>query len=262
MELIKTARKHGSLVSEIVYFILNVGLALGVFGVVYLFPNLPVLAYLLVILSKWRIFAVRPRFWWDNFQTNLLDLLLGLSVVTLLATARDEIVLQIAITVLYGIWLVVLKPMSSRLGVQTQATIAQFVAVTALFSTAYAWSSWTLVVIMWLIGYISARHMLGAYEEDEITLLSLVWGFLMAEIGWVAYHWTIAYSVGSPDSIFKIPQIAIIITMLSYFVGRSYGIYKKKGTMNASDVLWPGLFVAGTILVILIFFNGLDPINS
>lgn len=258
----KSARKHGSLISEVVYVLLNIGLAAGTLVLVYLFPNLPVLAYLLVLLSKWRVFAVRPRFWWDNFQANFLDLLLGISVVTMLWQAREVFVLQLIIAGLYGVWLVVLKPMTTRLAMQTQATIAQFVAITALLSTSFAWPSWTVVLGMWVIGYVAARHMLVAYEEDDVTFLSLIWGLVVAELGWVAYHWTIAYSFGPPESIFKIPQIAIIITLLAYLMSHSYSVYKTKGKLKFNDIVWPTLFALGTIIVLLVFFNTLDPNNS
>ncbi len=258
----KSARKHGSLVSEIVYILLNIGLAIAVFSLVYLFPNLPVLAYLLVILSKWRVLAVRPRFWWDNFQANFLDLLLGISVVTMLSSAREVLVLQLVIAGLYALWLVVLKPMTSRFAIQTQAAVTQFVAVTALFSTAYAWPSWGVVLGMWLIGYISARHVLVAYEEDDVTFLSLIWGLIVAELGWVAYHWTFAYSFGAADSIFKIPQIAIIITVIAYLITSGYSIYKAKGKLKFGDIVWTSVFALGIIIVMLLpFFNDLNKNN-
>ncbi len=259
MELIKSARKHGSLVSEIVYIILNIGLAVSVFGLVYLFPDLPVLAYLLVVLSKWRVLSVRPRFWWDNFQANFLDLLLGVSVVTMLSSAREFLVLQLVITGLYALWLVVLKPMTARLAIQAQAGVTQFVAITALLSTAYVWPSWSVVLCMWVIGYVSARHILVTYEEDDVTFLSLIWGLIVAELGWVAYHWTFAYSVGAADSIFKIPQIAIIVTLVSYLAVNCYMLYKTKGKIKLGSIMWPALFALGIIFIMLLpFLNDLD----
>lgn len=261
MELIKSARKHGTLVSELIYILLNVGLALGALLLVYLFPDLPVLAYLLVFLSKWRVLAVRPRFWWDNFQANFLDLLLGLSVVTMLWQAKGVFVLQVVIAILYVLWLVILKPMTSRVAVETQAAVAQFVAITALFSASFMWPSWLVVLGMWVIGYISARHTLGAFEEDDITLLSLLWGLFVAELGWLAYHWTIAYSIVMTDSVFKIPQIAIIVTVLSYFTARMYNLYVSKKKVGFSDYLWPAVFACGIILILLLLFNTIDPNN-
>lgn len=262
MELIKSARKHGTLVSELIYILLNVGLALGAFILVVLFPELPVLAYLLILLSKWRVFAVRPRFWWDNFQANFLDLLFGLSVVTMLWQARDDVILQIIITIFYVLWLIILKPMTSRLAIETQAAAAQFVAITALFSTSYGWPSWPVVAGMWIIGYISARHTLSSFEEDDITLLSLLWGLFIAELGWLAYHWSIAYSVFMTGSVFKIPQIAIIVTVLSYFTVKMYTLVTSKQKVSLSDYLWPAVFACSIILIILMLFNGIDPNNS
>ncbi len=262
MELIKTARKHGTLVSELIYIFLNVSLALGVLVLVYLFSDLPVLAYILVFLSKWRVFAVRPRFWWDNFQANFLDLLLGLSVVTMLWQAKSVFILQIVITILYVLWLVILKPMASRVAIQTQAAVAQFVAITALYSTSYMWPSWPVVLGMWVIGYISARHALGAFdEEDDITLLSILWGLFVAELGWLAYHWSIAYSIVATGSIFKIPQIAIIVTVLGYFTARMYNLYTSKKKVTFNDYLWPAVFAGSIILILLLFFNTIDPNN-
>ena len=261
MELMKSARKHGSLVSEIVYFLLNVALAGGVFALVFLFPDLPVLAYLLVILSKWRVLAVRPRFWWDNFQANFLDLLLGVSVVTMLWQAQGVTLLQIIIACLYAIWLIALKPMTSRLAMQSQAAIAQFVAITALLSTSFSWPSWAVVACMWIIGYVAARHTLVSFEEDDITLLSIIWGLVVAELGWITYHWTAAYSFGLADSIFKIPQLAIIVAMLSYLTCYSYSVYKAKNRIKLNDIIWPVLFVVGTIGVLIAFFNGIDQNN-
>jgi hypothetical protein len=261
MELMKSARKHGSLLSETIYFLLNIGLAGGVLLLVSLFPNLPILAYIFVLLSKWRVLAVRPRFWWDNFQANFLDLLLGVSVVTMLWQAREEIFLQIVITVLYAVWLVALKPMASRMAMQIQATVAQFVAITALLGISFAWPSWAVVIGMWVIGYVAARHILVAYEEDDITFLSLIWGLVAAELGWVTYHWTIAYSFGSASAIFKIPQTAIIVTLLGYLVAHGYSVYKNKHRIRLTDIIWPALFVLATVTVLLAFFNGIDQNN-
>jgi len=263
MELIKTARKHGTLVSELIYIVLNISLALGALLLVYLFSDLPVLAYILIFLSKWRVLAVRPRFWWDNFQANLLDLLLGLSVVTMLWQAKSVFILQVVITILYIIWLIALKPMTSRFSIQAQAAVAQFVAITALYSASYIWPSWTVVMGMWVIGYISARHTLGAFdEEDDVTLLSLLWGLFVAELGWLAYHWSIAYSIVATDSIFKIPQIAIIITVISYFATRMYTLHSTgKKKVIFSDYLWPAVFSFSIIFILLLLFNTIDPNN-
>lgn len=263
MELIKSARRHTSWLSETVYILLNVGLALAIFAAVHL--ELVVLAYAAVALSKWRVLAVRPRYWWDNIQTNLLDMLFGISIVSFLwqvqsgqagRSPQELIILQGAIVAIYIVWLIFIKPRTSRLAILSQALIAQFMAISALFSVAHTLPASIIVVAMWVIGYISAKHILNSYSESDATLLGLVWGFVVAELGWVAYHWTIAYSIAFTGAAFQIPQIAILISLLSYFSGKGYTLYQEKGSFQFSDIVWPGAFSGGLMLLILIFFNG------
>lgn len=252
MELVKSAGKKTSLVSEVLYVMFNVALATAVYLLVLF--GVPVMAYLLVAISKWRIFAVRPRFWWANIKANLLDLLLGLSVVTMIWQSADTAWLQVAVAVLYALWLVVLKPRSDRGAVLVQAGVAQFMAVTALFSVSFDWPAWLVVAVMWVIGYISAQHALASYDEGGVTLLSLVWGLIVAELGWLAYSWTIAYSITAAGN-FKIAHIAFIVTLLGFFAAKAYGISISKKKLRLSDVTLPAVFSGSIILIILIFFN-------
>src|SRR3954467_2211669 len=80
------------------------------------------LAILVVILSKWRMFAVRPRFWPANIRANAIDLMVGLSVV-LFMTHSNSMLLQFVWAALYAIWLIAIKPRSSVLMVTLQAFI-------------------------------------------------------------------------------------------------------------------------------------------
>ncbi len=255
MELVKSAGKRTSLVSEVLYIIFNVGLAIGVFLLVFF--GVPILAYLLVTISKWRVFAVRPRFWWANIKANLLDLLLGLSVVTMMWQAADTVWLQIIVAMLYALWLALLKPRSERSAVLAQAGVAQFMAITALYSVSFDWPAILVVAAMWIIGYIGAQHALSSFEGNDVTLLSLAWGLIVAELGWLAYSWTIAYSVVILGA-FKVPHIAFIVTLLAYFAARAYGIYVSKGKLRLDDVTIPAIFSGSILLIILIFFNDIN----
>lgn len=261
MEFVKSARKHGSLFSETIYVLLNITLAILALYLVDLFSGVPVLAYLLIALSKWRVFAVRPRFWFDNLQSNVLDLLLGLSVVTLLSETRQIFIAQLIIVLLYIGWLIGLKPRTKRLAVLSQAVVAQFFAITALYSVAISWPSWAVAASMWLIGYVTVRHALTPFEERDTTLFSLIWGLVVAEIGWLAYHWTIAYAVVGTQQMIKIPQVAVVISLLGYFVFQLYNTYYDKKSFKKGDIIWPAVFVGAILLVIFIFFNGVDPNN-
>ncbi|MDO8335352.1 MAG: hypothetical protein Q7T74_01025 [Candidatus Saccharibacteria bacterium] len=255
MELVKSAGKKTSLVSEVLYIGFNASLATGVLLLVLF--GLPTLAFLLVIISKWRVFAVRPRFWWANIKANLLDLLLGLSAVTMMLQASNVVWLQVIIALLYALWLIVLKPRSDRRSILIQAGVAQFMAITALYSVSFDWPAILVVACMWLVGYISAQHAISSYEDSDVTLLSLAWGLIVAELGWLAYSWTIAYSV-APAGIFKIPSIAFIVTLLAYFAAQAYRQYAIKGKLRLNDVTIPAIFSGSIILIIIIFFNDIS----
>ena len=68
---------------RISYYVLNIGLAAALLVIAQAFQT-PFPALALVVLSKWRIIAVRPRFWWANIQANLVDLTVGIGVVGLM----------------------------------------------------------------------------------------------------------------------------------------------------------------------------------
>lgn len=217
MELLKSVRRRSSL-SEALYIGFNLAFALAILLFTIAFSS-PWVAYLLVLLSKWRVLAVRPRFWFANIQTNLLDVLVGLSTVTLIWQASGSIITQIMMTALYAAWLLVLKPRSRRHAVVLQAGVAQFLAVMALFSQAYQIYASVTVLLAWLIGYVVARHVLTHHDEEDVTFMSLVWGLVVAELAWLAYHLTTAYGL---PGVVMVPQIALIVSLLGF---AGYSIY-------------------------------------
>lgn len=254
MELIKSAARRSRL-SDVVYVVLNLAFAGLLFSLTTLFDP-PIVAYLLVVLSKWRVFAVRPRFWFANLQTNVVDLLVGLSFVTLIWLATGTTTIQVLLAVLFAGWLLIIKPRAKRKWVLLQAGISQFMALVALFSIAYTWPSFLVVLIAWLIGYSAARHALGAYHEDEQTLLSLAWGLIVAELAWLTYHWTIAYTVVGQ---LKVPQIAIIITLLGFIGIKLYANYQENDqSFKFNELRWPLIFAIAVIVMLLVRFSGLD----
>jgi hypothetical protein len=93
--------KHRSLISEITYYTLNIGLAMVIFVLSQTIQS-PVLAIVLVLLSKWRVLAVRPRFWWTNLQANMVDIIVGVSIVSLMYVPQLSVVVQVVLAVLYA----------------------------------------------------------------------------------------------------------------------------------------------------------------
>ena len=112
-----------------------------------------------------------------------------------------------------------------------------------------------LVILVWLIGYITARHVLSSYDEDNITLLSLSSALLMAEIGWLAYHWTIAYQFPFITNLL-IPQVSIISLAASFLVYKSYDSYYHHQKIKFHDIILPLIFTVCLISVLILFRNG------
>ena len=275
MELIKLAARR-SRWSDVVYILLNIAYAAALLALVSPGVDLPYLAYILVLLSKWRVVAVRPRFWFANLQANFVDFMVGISVVTLmLLTAASTPWVAVLLAILFAFWLLVLKPHTAQRWVLVQAAVGQFVSLTALFSLAHGFelkpfitdSSFPTVVIAWVIGYMTARHALSSFRgEEERSFLSLIWGFVLAELAWLAHHWTIAYSIYNDvaaDKQLMIPQVAIVATLLSFVAIRWYDSFHSPDDKKAvKDARAATIFSIAVLAILLIFFNGSSDITS
>ena len=255
MELIKSASRRSRL-GEVAHIALNLAYAAVLFGLVLAYQP-PYLAYLVVLLSKWRVLAVRPRFWFANVQANSLDLFVGLSVVTLMWVANGAVGVQLILTAFFALWLTVIKPHAKRRWVIVQAGIMQAISLTALFSFAHVATASVATIVGWLIGYITARHALTSFkDEEDRTLLSLAWGLVVAELSWLSYHWTIAYTLSGE---LKIPQIAIVVGLLGFLAMKVYGSLQHNDNQIAlRDIRWPLTFVVLVLALLLIRFNGMD----
>ncbi|HEV7951791.1 MAG TPA: hypothetical protein VGO98_00230, partial [Candidatus Saccharimonadales bacterium] len=103
MEFLKSSKRR-SRISELVYVGLNVAFAVALL-VILLAIESPLPAFALVLLSKWRILAVRPRYWFVNILTNLVDIIVSLSIVILIYAASGALGLQVVLTAMYIVWL-------------------------------------------------------------------------------------------------------------------------------------------------------------
>lgn len=254
MDFLKVAKRR-SFVSGLAYNALNVALAIAILVVVQTSGS-PLPAFILVLLSKWRVLAVRPRYWFAHVQANLVDFIVSIGLVILLSAAntKEGFWLQIIITILYIAWLLFLKPRSKRSLVVMQAGVAAFIGVTALYIVSFAWPVSIVVILMWLIGYSVARHVLSAYEETHVLFLSLLWGFVFAEFGWLAYHWAVGYAIPGLVGI-KIPQISIILLAISFVVERGYESYSRNKAIRMNDIILPLLLSVSIIGLLLLRFN-------
>lgn len=253
MDLLKVASKR-SLWSEVVYISLNIGLALAILLVLVTTSSLW-FAIGLALLSKWRIFAVRPRYWFAHLQSNLVDVIVTLSYVVLAYYATGDLLVQVILTALFVGWLLGLKPRSSRRSMTYQSGVALFVGINALAALSPDWDVFFVAIGFWLIGYGAARHVLVAYEESaHLILLSLLWGLVVAELGWITYYWTVAYQF-TPSGSLAMAQVSVVALLISFVAERAYRSYHLHEKIRSNDILMPLLFSVSVILLLVVFFN-------
>lgn len=248
MEFLRTKASRTKL-SEIVYATVNALLPVVILLLVRAFDP-PYIAVIVILLSKWRIFALRPRFWWANIKSNMVDIIVGVGAVGLIYLATGNLAVQLVITALYMVWQLAIKPLSSQHGIMIQAGIAQFVGLVVLFSFSAVMPELLLVAACWMIGYVAARHLISNYEEPYVELWSSLWGLLTAQLGWLMFYWTAAYSIGI--AAIQVPQIAIFMLVLGFSGARIYHMFKHE-TLTKPVLRGTVLFSLGLLAIIVIF---------
>lgn len=227
---------------------LNIGLPIVVLLLVAF--DLPIIAIVVIIASKWQVFAVQPRHWFANIRANMPDLMVGLSFLVLMVRS-NSLEVNLLWTALYVLWLLVLKPQTSGPLVGIQAMVVQFLSLTALFWYADRMSETLLVVAAWLIGLMSARHFLGHFEEPLIRVISFTWALVVAEFAWLLNHWLVAYELVDRGII--IPQISIVVSTVAYGLGSIYYLYKT-GKLRKGYIR-PYVISSCAILLLVIIFS-------
>ena len=121
-------------------------------------------AILLVVLSKWRVIAVRPRYWWANFLSSLPDLIFGVGIAVISWCCRQlgdsyalvgtalpisPLIIQIVLCIIYAWWLVSIKPKHSETMVGFQALASQVVRWLAKLSVLRPYSRLSVACRYW-----------------------------------------------------------------------------------------------------------------
>lgn len=215
--------------------------------------ELSLLAIILILLSKWRVLAVQPRFWAPNIKANLVDIIVGVSTVILIGEASHAW-LSLFWALLYIAWLLFLKPREHDVLVGVQALWAQLVGMVAIFMLPDLVAMPLLVcALVWVIAWSAARHFFSNYEESHYRTLGMVWGFLIMQLAWISLHWVQYYIVFD----MQIVVIAVIVALLSSSGGSIYHAYKKD-TLHRGVVVENMLF-AGALLIVILATAGWSP---
>lgn len=202
------------------------------------------LAILLLVLSKWRMFAVRPRFWVANVIANGVDISVGISFILFMASTSVAW-WQLLWVVLYASWLILLKPRYDVLSVSIQSMLGQLLGLTILYLKFGDISLLWLVLLTWLVAYVSARHFLTSFEEPYAPLLAHIWGYFGASLAFILGHWLLFYG--------SIAQITVIMTTIGYGLAALY-------YLDAKDKLTPSfmrqlLIIMSAIIVLVLVLS-------
>lgn len=251
------ARKSRNIASSMVHIFLNILLGVGSVLVTVLSGS-PIIGLLLVIVSKWRTFAVRSRYLWLNIKSNLVDLIVGISVVFLTYYAGSEfLIVDFILMAFYSIWLLFIKPLSSEPATLCQSLIAVFFGISAVTIMSSGADAVVLVLLAFLIGYAASRHVLAQSNDKDYTLTTLVCGLVFAEVAWLSNTWSIIYTFGATG--IRVPQLAIILTIFAFVYNYArQAIIKYQDDFRFKHIVGPVLF--GLILVGIIVFWFSSPI--
>ncbi len=254
----KPSPKISRMISGLAYVILNVTMAVAVIALVNLF-DAPWFALLVIAIGKWRIFSVKIRFWWANLKSNFTDIIVGISYVLLINyIGVEQLWYQVAVAVLYLVWLLFIKPSSSTTGIMTQGLVAIFVSNLMLSMYGYDWSLLIFLPIEMFIGYNIMGHYLANsdFEIKYTRLMSGIWGVIMMELAWIYWHWLIGYNLVAG---MRISQFAIISTALTFVAYKTLFYMNQDSELNRRnlriDLIGSTVFVVLLILVMLLFFS-------
>jgi hypothetical protein len=203
------------------------------------------LALALVLLSKWRIFAMRPRFWPAILRANGVDIMVGVSAVVFMQLSVDRPLVQLFWAVLYALWLLFVKPGTTLAMVSAQAFVGQIAALMALYLVWANGPLYGLVAVTALICYLSARHFFDSFDEPYSRMLAYLWAYFAASVVWVLGHWLLFYGL--------IAQPVIVLTTLGYGLAVLYYFdhHEKLNKTFRRQITT----VMGVIVLVLIVFS-------
>ncbi len=247
-------RKSRNVISSILHVLLNILLGVGSIAITVISGSWWI-GLILVVISKWRIFAVRPRFWLTNIKSSLVDLIVGSSFVFITYCSGTEWLLVHALLALgYCIWLTVIKPMSSDVATEVQAIFAMFIGTTAASLLFASSNSVLMTLCCFFVGFSCARHILVQTEDNDFGLVTLSCGLVSAEVAWLCNSWLIVYTFGTTG--IAVPQVSIILTIFAFLVGRIIASARAHdGKISLSEVFTPALFSVLLVFIIVIWFS-------
>lgn len=247
-------RKSRNVISSFLHILLNTLLGVGSVLITFVTDSWYICIFL-VIISKWRTFAVHPRYWWVNFKASLVDFIVGVSFVFIAYCSGEEWqLIHTILAILYPIWLIFIKPRSTDFFTEFQAITAVLLGTTASVMLFASSNSIFLAMSCFVIGFAAIRHTLVQSDDSDFSLMTVATGLFSAEIAWLCHSWLIVYTFAGTGII--IPQLAIILSLAFFALNRIYAsAIRHDGEIRLSEITLPTVFSVLTILIIVLFFS-------
>jgi len=228
--------------------------------------ELLVLAFIVFLLSKWRVVATQPRFWMRNLINNSCDLLLGISAVSLMYyyqeqflsqsllsadATRSWLVLLLAVALL--VWQLLIKPRSSDGWVAIQSAASLSAAQLAIWTyyPQYFDSGLLLIVLSTTAAFIAGYHyarQTDEYEGRAVTYM-LLWSSMFAMLSWLGWLWNVQYVL---PGAFLVPQIVLSGGITGYYLATLVAINARSRADRRTQFLQQSSYY-GLLMLLIIF---------
>ncbi len=228
--------------SHVLHLLLTIALPLLIY--VFVRIDLAQLAIVTIFLSKWRMFAVRPRYWLANLRANAVDILVGVSLIIFMAQTSVQL-WQLIWAVAYAIWLLLIKPGASLFATSSQALIAEFAGLMAVYLAWGGASPYALILATWTVCYVVALHFFTSFDEPYTKFLTNIWAFFGASLAWLSAHWLLYYGI--------VAQPALLLMVISFSLGTMY--YLEKSDRLSVLLRRQFLFIMIAVIVVVLIFS-------
>ncbi len=248
-------RKSRNALSTVLHTLMNILLGVGSVFVTIVSGSW-IIGFILVLLSKWRMFAVHPHYLWLNVKSNLVDLIVGFSIVLLAFFSGTTLMtVHFILAAIYCIWLTIVKPRTSEAWTLIQALFAVFIGTCAMCIMCASLNSFFLAFFEFVIGYGATRHVLAQNNNtNDEGFPALFFGTIFAEISLLCHSLLIVYTFTEVGII--VPQLAIILTVFSFLAAKiSKAIESRDGNLRFKEIAVPLAFSVLILAVVIILFS-------
>jgi hypothetical protein len=204
------------------------------------------LSLLIIFITKWQVFLVKPRFWWPHLKSNSIDYIVSFSVVFIawLVSSSNKnisgIALQdylsngilISVLIFYAAWLLYIKTKSSQSWMIAQAFSGLILGLLSL-SWIYAYvqvplDEYIVGIGGFIICYSFMQHCLFSYSHEEnVKLYSVLWAGIISPIFVIQSMWQKHFNIIAFKNRIYLPIIVLIIASIAACLVQALSDYKK-----------------------------------